>query len=76
MELLACHESQKAWLDESQGMNSYLQAMMDLCADVGQMSGRFEYAEGWRRHAHLGFCAAESDPLSDALDAHIVRVSH
>jgi len=31
------------------------------------MSGRFEYAEGWRRHLHLGFCAETADPLTDAL---------
>ena len=66
---LACHESQKNWLDISQGMDSYLRAMDDLSAAVGKLSGRFEHAEGWRRHSHLGFCAAEADPLLEALPA-------
>jgi hypothetical protein len=34
---------------------------------VGRLSGQFEFAEGWRRHLHLGFSAAEIDPLKDAL---------
>jgi hypothetical protein len=36
------------------------------------MSGRFEYAEGWRRHLHLGFCAADADPLSAALKSKLI----
>lgn len=65
--MLACHKSQQAWLDTSQGMNSYVQTMQDLMREVGQMSGRFEYAEGWRKHLHLGFCSAAADPLAAAL---------
>jgi LmbE family N-acetylglucosaminyl deacetylase len=65
--ILAAHESQKRWLDESQGLDSYLQAMRELSREVGRMSGRFEYAEGWRRHLHLGFCSADADPLTAAL---------
>ncbi len=67
--MLACHRSQKLWLDQTQGMDSYLDAMAELCQEVGRMSGRFTYAEGWRRRSHLGFCAADDDPLSAALDA-------
>ena len=57
-EMLAKHASQKSWLDESQGMDSYIEAMHELNEEVGRMSGRFQYAEGWRRHLHLGFSAA------------------
>lgn len=64
---LAAHESQKAWLDATQGMDSYLDAMDDMARVVGRMSRRFRFAEGWRRHAHLGFCAATADPLREAL---------
>jgi LmbE family N-acetylglucosaminyl deacetylase len=64
---LAHHCSQKEWLDLSQGMDSYLQAMDQMSLAVGKMSGRFQHAEGWRRHSHLGFCAPEADPLRDAL---------
>lgn len=65
--MLACHASQKRWLDESQGLDSYLETMRELSREVGTMSGRFEYAEGWRRHLHLGFCAGDADPLRAAL---------
>jgi LmbE family N-acetylglucosaminyl deacetylase len=65
--LLAKHRSQKEWLDASQGMDSYLVAMEDAGRVLGQRSGRFEYAEGWRRHLHLGLAAPEADPLRAAL---------
>lgn len=64
---LACHRSQHAWLQASQGMNSYLQKMEDIASDVGRMSRRFRVAEGWRRHAHQGFSATDDDPLSVVL---------
>jgi LmbE family N-acetylglucosaminyl deacetylase len=69
--MLACHESQKNWLDTSQGMDSYLVAMQSLSREVGAMSGRFEYAEGWRKHLHLGFCGPDDDPLAEALSSFI-----
>jgi len=64
---LTCHHSQKAWLDVSQGMDSYLQAMDEMSLTVGKMSRRFQHAEGWRRHMHLGFSGFNYDPLRDAL---------
>jgi N-acetylglucosamine malate deacetylase 1 len=64
---LATHESQRAWLDASQGMDSYLAAMDALSRQVGNMSQQFEHAEGWRRHLHVGFSAADIDPLQNAL---------
>lgn len=64
---LACHHTQKDWLDTSQGLDSYLHTMEDMSREMGRMSGRFQYAEGWRRHLHLGFCALEADPLTAAL---------
>jgi len=71
-EVLARHRSQKEWLDKSQGLDSYLHTMQDLSRQVGEMSGRFEYAEGWRRHSHLGFCSPDSDPLSEALGGSVL----
>jgi LmbE family N-acetylglucosaminyl deacetylase len=70
--MLACHKSQQQWLDASQGLNSYLEAMHDLSREVGRLSGHFEYAEGWRRHLHLGFCAPQADPLVAALGPHVL----
>jgi LmbE family N-acetylglucosaminyl deacetylase len=67
--MLACHQSQKKWLDVSQGLDSYLAAMRDMSAEVGRRSGRFAFAEGWRRHSHLGFSARERDPLGELLGA-------
>ena len=64
---LAAHQSQKAWLDASQGMDSYLKAMDEMSLAVGKLSRRFRHAEGWRRHSHLGFCEADADPLREAL---------
>ena len=64
---LACHRTQKQWLDRSQGLDSYLTTMEDMSAQVGRMSGQFDYAEGWRRHSHLGFGDEDFDPLADAL---------
>jgi LmbE family N-acetylglucosaminyl deacetylase len=72
LEALAAHKSQQDWLDASQGMNSYLQAMEEFSLELGRMSKRFKFAEGWRRHLHLGFCAAETDPLREALRRNFV----
>ena len=66
--MLAAHKSQKLWLDQSQGLDSYIMTMNDLMRSVGKLSGgKFEFAEGFRRHLHLGFCAEGADPLAEAL---------
>ncbi len=64
---LACHASQRSFLDSTQGMDSYLKTMDALSRQLGRLSDRFRHAEGWRRHLHYGFCAAADDPLKDAL---------
>ncbi len=66
-EMLAKHVSQKAWLDASQGMDSYLVSMENAAEEVGRLSGRFRFAEGWRRHYHVGLSGTEIDPLRDVL---------
>ena len=65
--MLACHASQKDWLDRTQGFDSYLEAMKSMTADMGSMSGRFTYAEGWRRHLHLGYSRKPWDPIGELL---------
>lgn len=65
--MLACHRSQKEWLDRSQGLDSYLEEMKNQAREAGKMSGKLEMAEGWRRRSHLGFTAKDTDPLGDAL---------
>ncbi len=73
LEMLACHKSQRQWLDDSQGVDNYLSTMQEMSAKVGAMSGRYEYAEGWRLHSHLGFGPEEFDPLREALEAYIAE---
>lgn len=64
---LAAHESQKHWLDVSQGMDSYLLTMDEASLAVGALSEFFQHAEGWRRHLHYGFSATDCDPLKEVL---------
>lgn len=66
-ELLALHVSQKAWLDKSQGQDSYLETLRRLDRELGDWSEKFPYAEGWRQHASMGFGPALWNPLADAL---------
>jgi LmbE family N-acetylglucosaminyl deacetylase len=61
------HKSQQSWLKSSQHMNQYLLVMDSFARELGKMSRRFRFAEGWRRHLHHGFCAEQADPLRDAL---------
>lgn len=72
-EMLAKHRSQKEWLDASQGMDSYLQEMERQAAECGKRSGHLDYAEGWIRRLHLGFCPPNADPLVQALAGKIHR---
>jgi LmbE family N-acetylglucosaminyl deacetylase len=73
-QMLACHESQRQWLDETQGMDNYLESMRQTSAEVARLSGQsgWEYAEGWRQHSHVGFSARDGDPLSEALGPELV----
>ncbi len=64
-EALEAHRSQQNWLDASQGMSSYVTSMVENGREMGRRSGRFEYAEGWRRHLHQGLSRTETDPLAD-----------
>jgi LmbE family N-acetylglucosaminyl deacetylase len=70
-DMLAEHKSQKNWLDESQGFNAYLNAMKDFSREMGELSGHFQYAEGWRRHNPLGFCSPDANPIADILHEYI-----
>jgi len=66
-QLLATHASQDQWLDATQKISSYLTTMEDLNREVGELSGQFQFAEGWRQHIHLGLSAPGFDPLQAAL---------
>ena len=73
VDMLSKHASQKMWLDKSQGHDSYLRTLRDLDKQAGGLSGQFEFAEGWRRHLYLGFCAPDDDPLSEALQGKVSK---
>jgi LmbE family N-acetylglucosaminyl deacetylase len=66
-EMLSQHASQKAWLDATQGMDAYLESMAEVCREVGVRYGGCAYAEGWRRHNHMGYCAPDFAPLQTLL---------
>ena len=66
-EMLACHRSQKEWLDSSQGLDSYLIDMTERSEHFGKMTSDFKYAEGWILHSHIGYCNELDDPITSAL---------
>ena len=72
--MLACHISQRNWLDDSQKLDSYLQTMRDMSAQMGRDSGKFTYAEGWIRHNPLGYSKADYRPLEMLLKDSIQNI--
>jgi LmbE family N-acetylglucosaminyl deacetylase len=62
---LACHASQRQWLDDSQGMDHYLETLKTLTRRAGELSQQYTYAEGWRRRVHWGFSPLDFDPLKE-----------
>lgn len=66
-DMLRCHESQKKWLDDSQGNDAYIEELTFRAEYFGKMSGKFPEAEGWIRHNSLGFAAEDFNPIIDAL---------
>lgn len=66
-DMLAKHKSQKNWLDQSQGLDAYLETMKAHARELGEISMQCEFAEGWRMHNPVGFCSPESNPLADLL---------
>jgi len=69
LQMLGCHESQRQWLDETQGLDDYLETMRQSGAEVARMRPdcTWQYAEGFRQHRHVGFSARDGNPLADAL---------
>ncbi len=74
---LACPVSQGTFLDATQGMQNYVRTMEEFSLELGRISRKFRFAEGWRRRLHLGFCGETADPLRDALGAkYLVNVRY
>lgn len=66
-EMLACHRSQRAWLQAQHGMDEYLEAMRRWSAAVGARIGA-AYAEGFRQH--LGHAYPQNNLLGETLEGH------
>jgi len=75
--MLGCHTSQRQWLDETQGLDNYVESMRQASAEVALLSGQpgWDYAEGFRRHSHVGFSCQDRDPLREILGSKVARVS-
>ncbi len=67
--MLACHESQQAWLRAQQAVPSPLHIMRQMGERAGQLSG-LEWAEGFRQHLGQGF---PQDNLLERLLGDLVR---
>ena len=69
LKMLACHESQRQWLGETQGLDDYLESMRQSGIEVARMREHrdWEYAEGFRQHSHIGFSAHDRNPLAEVL---------
>lgn len=68
--MLACHESQGAWLEGSQAMAGFTGEMQSMCRRIAGWGSGLEFAEAWRTHSHLGFCPEDFDPLAKCLGVH------
>jgi LmbE family N-acetylglucosaminyl deacetylase len=75
LKMLACHESQRQWLGDTQGMDNYLESMRQSGIELAGMieAQPWEYAEGFRQHSHFGFSQQDRDILSEALGDKVMR---
>jgi N-acetylglucosamine malate deacetylase 1 len=71
---LEAHACQRKWLDDTQGLGYFVETMQEFGRTQGKASRKFAFAEGWRRHLHAGFCAADTNPLRDVLGARYLAV--
>jgi len=74
--MLACHRSQQSWLEETQGMDVWVEEMTGLSREMARRCGRTGFAEGWRRRSHYGFCPADHDPLASVLSPHAIHLDN
>lgn len=63
---LACHDSQRSWLQKQHGMDNYIESMKSWSAKRGQQIGT-AYAEGFCQH--LGHPHPQDDLLVELLGA-------
>jgi len=66
--MLMAHESQMGWLQQTQNMTGLEESLLQEARDLGNMSGKFPFAEAFTPHHKRGYCPADFTPLEDALD--------
>jgi LmbE family N-acetylglucosaminyl deacetylase len=64
VQMLACHASQRSWLQQQHGIDEYIIAMKDFSARRGELIAA-EFAEGFRQH--LGHAYPQDNILKQAL---------
>ena len=69
LKMLGCHASQRQWLDETQGLDDYLESMRQAAIEVAGMRAinGWDYAEGFRQHSHAGFSSRDRNLLAEVL---------
>lgn len=77
LKMLACHESQRQWLGDTQGLDNYLDSMRQSAAEVAGMltTDSWQYAEGFRQHSHVGFSQHDRNLLADVLGEQVASTS-
>lgn len=75
LKMLGCHESQRQWLDDTQGLDDYLGSMRRSGSELAGMlkTRSWQYAEGFRQHSHIGFSQQDRNPLAEVLGDRVVR---
>lgn len=71
---LEMHKTQKDWLDSSQGLNAYIKTMETCSQELAALSKKSQYAEGLRRHSHIGFCSPSYKPLEESISHSITII--
>ena len=67
--MLACHKSQREWLESQQGIDNYLDFLRRRAVQLGKQAG-VAFAEGFRQHLGAGF---PQNNLLTALMGDLVR---
>lgn len=66
--MLSFHKSQQNWLSISQGDNEYIDTMVEMGEQMGKLSEKFLYAEGWKLHNNLGYSREMINPLKEIFE--------
>jgi hypothetical protein len=70
--MLACHESQRAWVQFQQSIPELHEPLRQMAAGAGKLAG-FEWGEGFRQHLGQGY--PQGNLLADLLGG-LVRPAH